>query len=71
MRRNGIRHLTSAPYHPASNRLAERAIQTLKDALSKDVGKVSLDSRIQEFLFRYRITSHSTTGLPPPELLFG
>ena len=71
MRRNGIQHLTSAPYHPASNGLAERAVQTLKGALRKDVGEVSLDSQIQEFLFRYRITPHSTTGIPPAELLLG
>ena len=32
---NGIRHITSAPYHPATNGLAERAVQTLKSALKK------------------------------------
>ena len=36
VQKNGIRHLTSAPYHSASNRLAERAVQTLKSALKKD-----------------------------------
>ena len=29
---NGIKHIRSAPYHPASNSLAERFVQSLKQA---------------------------------------
>ena len=70
MKRNGIRHVTSAPYHPASNGLAERSVQTFKDGLKKTtVGDLS--TRLHRFLFQYRITPHSTTGISPAELLMG
>ena len=66
---NGIRHIQSAPYHPASNGLAERAVQSFKRAMKKATG--SLAVQLNEFLFRYRITPHTTTGRTPAELLMG
>ena len=33
MSTNGIRHVTSSPYHPASNGAVERFVQTVKKAL--------------------------------------
>ena len=70
MSRNGILHVTSAPYHPSTNGLAERAVQSFKQGLKRTTGK-SIQDRLSRFLFQYRTTPHSTTGVPPAELLMG
>ncbi len=67
---NGIKLVHSAPYHPSTNGLAERAVQSFKQALKKISGS-SLQERLSRFLFRYRITPHTTTGVSPAEMLFG
>ena len=68
--KNGVKQVTSAPYHPATNGLAERAVQTVKKGLRKDtVG--TLESRLSRFLMSYRLTPQSTTGISPAELLLG
>ena len=69
MRRNGIKHLTTAPYHPSSNGLAERAVQTVKEGLKRMTG--SLEARLPRFLLKYRVTPQATTGIAPTELLMG
>ena len=35
LKKNGIQHLRSAPYHPSSNGLAEQEVQILKEGLKK------------------------------------
>ena len=70
MKRNGIKHVKSAPYHPASNGLAERFIQSLKKNLKASVNDgCTLIQRLSSYLLSYRTTSHSTTGVPPCKLL--
>ncbi len=55
----GIRHTSSAPYHPSTNGLA---VQTFK-AYTK---KAPLRDNLSQFLFQYRMTPHS---ISPSELL--
>ena len=66
---NGIRHLLSAPYHPATNGLAERLVQMVKNGL-KRVTSGTLSNRLATVLFNYRVSPHSTTNVSPAELLF-
>ena len=68
MKQNGIQHITSAPFHPASNGLAEKAVQTFKDGMKKVKGD-TLETKVARFLFNYRITPQTTTGLSPAEML--
>ena len=65
---NGIKHITSAPHHPSSNGLAERAVQIVKNGLKK-LKEGTLNSRLAKILFAYRITPQSTTGTSPSELM--
>ena len=69
-KKNGIRHVRSPPYHPSSNGLAERAVQTVKEGLMRCKAG-SLETRLSKFLLRYRITPHSSVGSSPAELMWG
>ena len=71
MVKNGVKHLKTSPYHPATNELAERAVQTFKTAMKKSGSSGNIDTRLARFLFHYRTTPNSTTGVSPAELLMG
>ena len=67
---NNIKHTKSSPYHPATNGLAERFVQTLKRALkvSKHEGRIH---RVAQFLLNYRNARHATTEVTPAILMVG
>ena len=69
MRKNGIVvYITSAPYHPASNSLAERVVQTVKSGITKAAGD-NVETKLQRFLLDYRRTPQTTTGKSSMEVL--
>ena len=68
MKKNGIKHIKVAPYHPASNGLAERAVRIFKEGYEK-MEDGSVQTKLSRLLLSYRTTPHSTTGVPPAELL--
>ena len=70
LKKNGICHVRTPQYHPASNGLVERTVQTFKEGL-KWIKEGSLNTRIARSFFKYRLTPHSSTGVSPAELMFG
>lgn len=74
---NGIKPVKSPPYHPQSNGAAERGVQTVKKGLEKslfldrvDCSKSNILNKLQNFLFTYRNTPSTVTGLSPAESIF-
>ena len=52
---NGITHVKSFPYHPSTNGLAKRAVQTFKAGIKKQT-EDTLESKLSHFLFHYHLT---------------
>ena len=47
------------------------AVQTFKTAMKKSASEGNIDTKLARFLFHYRTTPHSTTGVSPAKLLMG
>ena len=69
MKGNHIKHIRSTPYHPSTNGLAERFVQTFKQAMraSEQSGR-PFHHRLANFLLNYRTTPHGTTNRTPSSL---
>ncbi|XP_032888189.1 uncharacterized protein K02A2.6-like [Amblyraja radiata] len=71
LKTNGIKHYTSAPYHPATNGLAERFVQTFKKALKAMKHEdLPMQHKLDNFLFNYRNAVHAVTGQSPAMVFF-
>ncbi|XP_045030409.1 uncharacterized protein K02A2.6-like [Daphnia magna] len=69
---NGIVHHRGAPYHPQTNGLAERVVQSVKKASHKMRDQPgTFEDKLQCFLTSYRNTPHKSTGKTPAEVLLG
>jgi hypothetical protein len=68
---NGIKHTLSPPYHPQTNGQAENSVRFVKTKL-KQALRDNLDSSIalNNILFNYRNSVHSTTGETPAMLMY-
>ncbi|XP_051782565.1 uncharacterized protein K02A2.6-like [Erpetoichthys calabaricus] len=71
LKSNGVKHIRSAPYHPATNGLAERFVQTFKHSLKSSRGTALVQQRLDTFLLTYRNTPHATTKETPAMLFLG
>ncbi|XP_049276083.1 uncharacterized protein K02A2.6-like [Rhipicephalus sanguineus] len=71
VREMGCRHVQTAPYNPSANGLAERFVQTLKNALKKDAARQLMKVKLNKLLLAYRNTPHATTHEAPANLLLG
>ena len=70
LQQSGIQRVLVSTYHPSSNGLAERFVQTSKYALESSASdpSCSLQQRICNFLLSYRSTPQATTGSSPAKL---
>ncbi|XP_030039037.2 uncharacterized protein K02A2.6 [Manduca sexta] len=71
---NGIMHMTSPAYHPASNGQAECYVKVVKKGIKSCIlsnNGISTDCKLWKYLFDYRNSIHSTTGCSPAQLVFG
>ena len=72
LKQNGVKHIRCAPYHPSSNGLAERFVQTFKTAMKVNGANSSnLSQKLNSFLLSYRNTPHTTTNEAPSTLSLG
>lgn len=68
---SGIKHVTPVPFHPATNGLAVRFVQRLKNALRTMTDeRIAQNPKLHRFLFEYRNATRQLTTNRTPAMLF-
>ena len=68
----GFEHRLSTPYHPQTNGLTERAVQTFKSRIQKSVSTENRwDEELRSVLLSMRLSVQRSTKCTPFELLYG
>ena len=66
---SGIKHIKSAPYHPAPSGCARGSVRTFKTTMKKLKDIESISDRLRTFLLQYCITPQSFIGKSPAQRL--
>ena len=69
LEKNNVKHCKSAPYNPASNGLAERAVKTFKQYLKK-FPNGNIKGRVSRVLYHYRRAILKGNDKSPAEIMF-
>ena len=68
----GVKHITSPPYHPASNGAVERCVRNFKSHVQPEKRNgLSIEKASQKFIHNYNSMPHEATGETPSERFLG
>ncbi|XP_046562530.1 uncharacterized protein K02A2.6-like [Haliotis rubra] len=72
LKSNGVKHVLSAPYHPATNGQAERLVQSFKQSMrASENSDGNVEKKVAQFLLAYRAAPHCVTNETPAKLFLG